>query len=99
MTGVIQAGSWIECVDARVSNGALVVGDRYQVASMENATNVWIDGVGPHFWHICRFKLVDGPHAAATPAPANCRDCGAPAKVVEGLCIYCSRRKSSVGAV
>jgi hypothetical protein len=91
MTDTIQAGSWIECVDARDSGGALVVGKRYPVARMENATNVWIDGVGPHFWHICRFILVDGPLETA----GTCGDCGAPAKVVEGLCRYCTRRKAS----
>ena len=102
---VIQAGRWIECKDARQSNGALTVGHRYIVESMENATNVWIDGVGSHFWHIDRFFLVDGPHpaeielltaAVEAPEPAKCSSCGAPSKTItNGQCTYCNRRRAN----
>lgn len=65
----IQAGDWLECVNATCRDEALTVGERYQVERMFEQSDprrpqFALHGVeSPAFgWCASRFKRVEGPH-------------------------------------
>jgi hypothetical protein len=71
----IQAGDWVECVDARVSVH-LVLGHEYHVAEVTGAGWFVLTGVDCTMYAPFRFKRVDGPHPAKE---ALCQACEQPA--------------------
>jgi|SRR6478735_1694959 len=79
----IQAGDWLECVNATCRDEALTVGERYQVERMSEQSDprrpqfALVGVESPAFgWCASRFKRVDGPH---------------PVSEVEQLCASCEQ--------
>jgi hypothetical protein len=62
-----MVGDHITCVDARESNGHLVVDNTYVVSARHGDTNLYIDGTSPHFWHVSRFVHSRSSNAVITP--------------------------------
>lgn len=63
----IQAGDWVECVDASLSR-FLVSGHEYHVAEVRGAGWFVLTGVDCTMYTPARFKRVDGPHPAKDSA-------------------------------
>jgi hypothetical protein len=59
----IQAGDWVECVDADSALTHLTLGHRYQVVELSGRELVF--EAGGLYWYASRFKCVDGPHVEA----------------------------------
>jgi hypothetical protein len=100
----IQAGDWVECVDAR-GTAYLETGRRYEVAVSNYAGIVLANFQSRHAYDADRFKRVDGPHPESVPVvnadaqssgafedtgeASVCRSCPSPATHGD-YCVYCA---------